>query len=120
DGRSGAEGERDLGERAELAVDGDDDVGGPHDDGVASLAEAGGDGDVHVLVGGTSVARRQDPDRRAALGLGALAGSLHYAAEPAAHNDSTAPRQLPPDRLCDRRGIGAGLTASDYGDVRSN
>jgi hypothetical protein len=79
-----------LGERPVAAPDREHGVRGAHHEGVASLAEAGRDRDVHERVGGRAVGPGQDADGRPAGVLRAPAGGLHDAAEPSADEHDAA------------------------------
>ena len=118
-GGTGPQRQGDLRERAELAVDGDQHVSGADHEGVAGLAHAGGDGDVHILVGVMAVVRREDADGCASLGLGSSARGLHDTAEPAAQHDRAPLREIPAHLLGNGQGFCAGLSAPDNSHIWS-
>jgi hypothetical protein len=74
-------------------------VGGGDDDQVADHAEAGGDGDRHVLVGLGRIGAWQDADRLSAATSCAARGRTHDPAQAARDDGRTAARQLHADLL---------------------
>ena len=91
--------QRDLGERAVRATDGDDRVGCSHDETVAQLTETRRDRDGDPLVRVCAVGSGEDPDRGPAGRAGPPRGCGHHSPAPAAHDRRAGLRQCPADLL---------------------
>src|SRR5262249_37657595 len=110
----------DLRERAELAADGDERVGRPHDEDVARLAEAGGDRDIDPRIRVAPVESGEQADGRTAGGLRAAAGGLHDAAEAAADDPRARSCEQTADLLRERRARGITLASAHHRDESSS
>jgi hypothetical protein len=88
----GAQRERNFGQRAQAATNGNDPIGRPGKDGVPGMTQPGGDGNIDVFVCLVRIFAWQQPDRQTTGGSGAAGRMLHYTGEPAANEHGVALR----------------------------
>ena len=91
--------------------------GRAHDQTVAQLAEAGGNGDGRPSVGLGAIVPGEDADAYPTGRVGSAASCGHHAAETAAHDDRAALGQLTPNRLRETLLLLAGIARAHHRDV---
>lgn len=105
--------QRDLGQRAESAANGDHAMRRQRQDRIAGVSHAGGERNLNELVGVVDVRRRQEADGEASDTSRAPGGVLHNARHAAADQDRAAPGNpfSHLERQIGKRGLGIRLAA---------